>query len=226
MDSGGERIMNKTFHQTAPLIALALMPESFKAFLISEGFTEEDLKTDSDLPDMVDHDNITINAEIHHAHSYKLELREDGKLHWADGDALERLKGLCADVHDFHAEGRQDMVRYCIGKMTHYKVDSITYPHNHRGKPWSSYHEKFETELGHFIAKHKDEIGEITFEPYKDVYKDSRKLSLEMWPKGRDAVAKYESGEGLTDDEKLEICRICVKAIGDVWTTLANELKL
>lgn len=70
------------------MLTLKQMPKSFKTFFISNTYTEEQLKFDSDLPDLVDKDNILQNAEIHHAHSYKLKLQEDGKLHWIDGDAL------------------------------------------------------------------------------------------------------------------------------------------
>jgi hypothetical protein len=218
-------IINKIFHQLVPLIALKFMPESFKSFLISDGYTEENIKTDADLPDEVDKDNLTQDAEIHHAHSYKLE-EKDGKLHYLDGDCLERLKGLCADAHDFKAEKRLDDLRYVLSKMTHYRVDSLTYPHLHKGKPWSKYHTKFEDEMGKFIEKHQDEITGITFEPYKDIYKSCRTTALDMWYKGRDAVQKFEKGEKLTDEEKLEICKTCVKGIGDLWTTLEKELKL
>lgn len=217
--------MNKAFHQNAPLIALKFMPDSFKAFLICPTYIEEQLKIDADIPDMVDKDNICQDAEIHHAHSYKMQMKDD-QLHWIDGDALERLKGLCADAHDFHAENKPDLVRYCLGKMTHYRIDSLTYPHLHRGKPWSDHHAPFETEMGHFILANKDKIDQMKFTPYDDIYKACRKTALEMWPKGLDIVAKYEQGIPLTDEEKFDVLRICVQGIGDLWLTLAKELKL
>lgn len=217
--------MNKIFHQTAPVIALSIMPESFQKFLLDEGYTLDNLRTDADLPDMVDHDNITTNSEIHHAHSYKM-AEVDGHLKWLDGDCLERLKGLCADAHDFKAENKPAELRYVLGKMTHYRVDSLTFPHLHRGQPWSKYHESFETEMGKFLAQHKDEIGEIKFEPYKDIYKSCRATAVDMWHRGLETVNRLEKGDHLTDAEKLEICRTCIKGIGDLWLTLANELKL
>lgn len=174
---------------------------------------------------MVDKDNITQDAEIHHAHSYKLEEKE-GKLHWVDGDVLERLKGLAADVHDFRTEGRMDMARYSLAKITHYRIDALTYPHLHRGNPWARHHEHFETEMGAFLVKHQDEIGALSFIPYKDVYKDSRKTALEMWYEGRDVVQALERGEQISDEQKLAICRKCVQEVGNLWITLASELKL
>lgn len=201
------------------------MPDSFQKFFIAEGYTEEQLKTDADLPDMVDKDNITQDAEIHHAHSFKMQEVE-GRLKWLDGDVLERLKGLSADAHDFHAEGRSDMVRYCLAKMTHYRCDSLTYPHLHRGKPWSEHHAPFETELGGFIVKHQDEIGKLEFKPYDDVYKSCRRTAETMWHEGLEVITALEKGEKLTDEQKLHICRICVQGIGDLWLTLAKELKL
>lgn len=217
--------MNKQFHQTAPLIALKFMPDKFRAFLICETYTEENLKIDADIPDMVDKDNITQDAEIHHAHSYKMEMK-DGKLTWFDGDALERLKGLCADAHDFKAEAKPDLVRYCLGKMTHYRVDSLTFPHLHRGKPWSIHHAQFETEMGHFILANLDKIDHMEFTAYDDVYKACRKTAMEMWPLGLNIVQKYEAGTPLTDEDKTSVLRICVQGIGDLWLTLAKEMKL
>lgn len=222
--------MNKQFHQLAPILALKQMPEKFQAFFISDGYTEEQLKTDADLPDMVDKDNITINSEIHHAHSYKLQEITDAKgikyLDWLDGDCLQRLKALAADVHDFHAEGKLDMLRYALAKMTHYRVDALTYPHLHRGKPWSEYHERFETEMGHFIVRHAQEIGTLKFEPYEDIYKAARKTAEQAWYEGRDLVGVYEAGGSISDEQALMICRKCVKGIGDLWMTLTMELKI
>lgn len=224
--------MNKQFHQLAPILALRQMPDKFQAFFISEGYTEERLKTDADLPDMVDKDNITINSEIHHAHSFKLQEITGPKgekyLDWLDGDCLQRLKALAADAHDFRAEGKLDMVRYALAKMTHYIVDGsgCTYPHNHRGRPWSQYHQSFEDDLGHFITVHQSEIGSISFEACSDIYKYCRKSALDMWHEGLVVVENLEKGIGLTDAQKLELCRKAIKLIGDIWLTLANELKL
>jgi len=217
--------MNKVFHQLAPVIALDMMPKEFKDFMLSNEGDLEKLKVNADLPDMVDKDNLVQDADIHHAHSYKLQ-EVDNYMKWIDGDALERLKGLCADAHDFKAEKNIEMVKYCLGKMTHYRIDALTYPHLHRGKPWNLYHEKFETQMGKFLYDNQDKIGSITFEPYKDVYKDCRTTAIDMWHKALIAVEKYESKEDLPYEEKLDICRTCIKGVGDLWLTLAKELKL
>lgn len=217
--------MNKYFHQNIPLIALRQMPESFRDFLISGGFTESDLKKYADIPDEVDRDNLTQNSEIHHAHSYKLH-EIDGKLKWIDGDCLERLKGLCADAHDFKAEGRLDMVRYCLAKMTHYRIDSLTYPHLHRGKPWSTHHQSFEDELGSFLSKHIDDIPKLAFKSYDDIYKACRATAIEMWHEGKEVVDLLESGKDLSYQQRISICIKAVQEVGNLWTTLANELKL
>lgn len=204
------------------------MPEEFQDFLISDGYSEKQLQIDATLPDSTDKDNITQDAEIHHAHSYKLELREDKKLYWKDGDVLERLKGLCADAHDFKAENRLDMVRYCLGKMTHYRVDALTYPHLFYGKPWNQYHEKFETEMGHFVNNNQDRIASIPFQfkPYKDIYKESRKTALLAWYQGFDLIKIYGSGNKVSDEQALEICKMCIQGVGDLWTTLGKEMKI
>jgi hypothetical protein len=188
------------------------------------------MEIDATLPDLVDHDNLTQNAEIHHAHSYKLELHEDNQLHWKDGDCLERLKGLCSDVHDFNAERKLDMVRYSIVKSTHYLIDGSggTSPHNFRGKPWSTYHEKFELELGNWIKHNQSKLEnmEFNFKEFKDIYKSCRKTAIDRWQLGKQIVDKYEQGIKLTDEEKLEICVFCINQVGNLWTTLGKELKI
>lgn len=216
--------MNKDFHQLAPLIALKFMPVNFQSFLICPTYTVEQLQIDADLPDLVDHDNIENDPLCRHAHSYKLSMN-DGQLQLTDGDALERLVGLCEDAHDFHAEGKPDLVRYCLGKLTHYRIDLLTAPHLHHGKPWSDHHAKFEEEMGHFIVKHWDDIGTFEFTAYNDVFGDCRKTAEIMWSVGLDIVAKYENSIPLTDEEKLSVLRVCVQGIGDLWLTLAKELK-
>lgn len=188
------------------------------------------MQTDADLPDEVDKDNLVQDAEIHHAHSYKLEEVQaaDGSklLKWTDGDCLQRLNGLAQDVHDFHAEGKLDMVRYALAKMTHYRIDALTYPHLFHGQPWSKYHEKFETHMGKFLVANQDQIGSLVFLPYKDLYKAARETALKAWYEGRDLVEKLEKGEGIPDDLALIICRSCVYGVGSLWLTLATELKV
>lgn len=206
------------------------MPKQFQDFLITDTYTIDQLKIDAVIPDAIDHDNLTQNAEIHHAHSFKMEETKNGKgeiyLKWLDGDVLERLKGISADIHDFYAEGKLDMVRYSFGKNSHYRIDALTPPHLHRGKPFSLHHTEFETDMGKFITKHKDEIGNFEFHPYKDIYKDCRRTAETMWHKGLEIVDILEKGEKISDEVKLDICRICVQEVGNLWTTLGSELKI
>lgn len=222
--------MNKQFHQLAPLLALRQMPEKFQAFFISPTYTEQQLQTDADLPDLVDKDNLVQDAEIHHAHSYKLQEVTDKQgnkhLDHLDGDCLQRLKGLAADVHDFHAESKLDMLRYALAKMTHYRIDCLTYPHLHRGQPWSKHHEAFETYMGKFLVVNQGTIGQLEFTVYEDVYRGAREIALKAWYEGRDLVVKLEQGEDIPDDLALQVCRTCVKGVGDLWLTLASELKI
>lgn len=217
--------MNKQFHQLAPLLALTRMPAQFTSFMLSDGYNTDQLSIDADLPDLLDHDNITQNAEIHHAHSFKME-EVDGKLNWLDGDVLDRLKGLCADAHDFKAENKLNLVKYSLAKATHYKVDSMTYPHLHRGKPWSIYHADFETYMGKFITEHATEIGNMTFEPYRDIYHDSRKISEIFWYDSSQVLTVLENRLQLPDAVSLALCQKIVKSIGDLWTTIALELRI
>jgi len=202
--------INKAFHQNAPQIALKFMPDSFKSFLICPSYTVEQLQIDAVLPDSTDHDNIENDPLCKHAHSYKMEMQDD-KLVWIDGDALERIKSLCEDAHDFHAEGKLDMLRYCLGKVTHYRVDALTYPHLSHGKPWSEHHAQFETMMGAFIMKNLDKVGDFTFTAYDDVYKACHKTAMEMWPVGLEIVKKYEASLPMTDEDKLSVFQICVQ---------------
>ncbi len=222
--------MNKQFHQLAPILALAQMPDKFRAFFIAQNYTEEQLKIDADIPDEVDKDNLLQDAEIHHAHSYKLREITDAKgnkhLDYLDGDCLQRLKGLAADAHDFYREGKLDMVRYTLAKMTHYRIDALTYPHLHKGRPWSKHHEAFETHMGHFIVQHAPEIGQLKFEACEDIYKAARVTALAAWYEGRDLVELYEQGKCVPDETALMVCKRCVQAVGSLWITLAQELKI
>jgi hypothetical protein len=220
-----DKEMNKVFHQTAPIIALNLMPKEFRDFMITNSYTIENIKTDAILPDSVDKDNILNNSIIQHGHSYKMKLVDD-KLELQDGDVLQRLIGLCADAHDFYVEGKLDMVRYSLSKATHYRIDALTYPHLHSGKPWSEYHVKFEDSLGKFIDKNKHLLVDIKFEILDEIEEACNKTAREMWYKAKNAVVKYEREEKLTDEEKLEICKVCVKAIGDLWLTIGKELEI
>ena len=219
--------MNAAFHKLAPALVLKQMPETFRSFMLTDGYTEEQLGKDADLPDTTDKDNLTQNSEIHHAHSYKLEMK-DGQLKWIDGDALERLKGLAADAHDFNAEGKLEMVRYCLAKMTHYIIDGSgpTYPHLHRGKPWSEYHEKFEKQMGFFISAHAQEIGPLTFHVSSDLYKRARATAFIGWSEGLEVVKDYQANGGISQEKALHICRFALQNIGDIWTTIATEMKI
>jgi hypothetical protein len=187
----------------------------------------EHLQIDADLPDLVDKDNIENDPLCKHAHSHKMKM-QDGKLVRVDGSALERVVGLCQDAHDFHQEGKQDLVRYCLAKMTHYAIDGTsTFPHQHQGKPWSLHHAKFEDELGKYVIKHRDliqdAIKDMEFTPYKDVLEGCTKHAMAAWPIGEEVVQKYEDRVHLTDDEMLDIVKICVQAVGDLWVTVAKE---
>lgn len=221
--------MNADFHKTVVVIALNTMPKSFQDFLITDTYTKDQMSNDADISDMVDKDNITQDAEIHHAHSYKLEKVND-KIKWVDGDCLNRLDGICADAHDFHAENKLDMLRYSLSKMTHYIVDGsgCTYPHNHRGQPWAKYHVPYEDKMGKFIVAHKDELmnEKFTFIPVKDIYKYCRENAVNMFNEGMNVVNNFEKGIDMTDAEKLEVCKKAIQRIGDIWITLGIEFKI
>lgn len=217
--------INKTFHMLAPILALKQMPKQFQNFLVTDTFTEERIQYYADIPDILDLDNIEIDPFCKHSHSYKMELI-NGVLKWKDGDALEKLKSLCGMSRDYYLEGDLDQVRYCLSKLTHYSIDSKTHPHGHVGKPWSEYHQKYEDNMGHFLVKHQNDIGELKFEEYKDVYKDSMNISKELWYVGNDVVNNYVNGKELNEEIAMDVCRKCIKGLGDTWLTIAIELKI
>jgi len=66
----------------------------------------------------------------------------------------------------------------------------------------------------------------MDFKPYTNIFDACHKTAEAMWSVGLDIVQKYENNLPLTNEEKLAVLRICVQGIGDLWTTLANELKL
>jgi hypothetical protein len=222
--------LNKVFHQTAPLIALKFMPHEFQEFLLSDGYDIKNLQNDADLPDEVDKDNIEQDADIHHAHSYKLEevTNEQGEkyLKWVGGDGMEKLKMIGSDIHDFYKEGKLDMVRYSLSKGTHYRIDVMTYPHLFKGKPWSLYHQKFEEEMGHFLVQNADKITNIIPKPYKDVYKDCRNTAIDMWYKGKEVVKIYEEEGTLLNHQDicLNTCLLIIKGVCDWWLTMWEKI--
>lgn len=217
--------MHKQFHQLAPLIALRRMPDKFQAFLIADNFTEEDLKRIADIPDLIGLDNIEQDPFCRHAHSYKMEI-VNGQLTWTDGGVLERMKSLAEDARDFYMEKNFAIVRYSLAKVTHYCIDSKTFPHLSPGKPWSEFHAKFEDQMAIFLIKHQGEISPIEFTAYKDVVKESDTIAKELWHVGQEVVKEYVSGGKVSDDVALDVCRRCVKAVGDLWITVAVELKI
>lgn len=222
--------MNKIFHQIAPLIALQFMPVEFQKFLLNDGYDTKAVSRDANLPDEVDKDNMENDADIHHAHSYKLEeaINEQGEkyLKWVGGDGMEKLKMIGSDVHDFYKEGKLDMVRYSLSKGTHYRIDVMTYPHLFKGKPWNLYHNKFEHEMGQFLAKNADKITDITPTVYKDIYKDCRNTAIDMWHRGNDVVKIYENENTLLNHQDIcfETCLLVVKGVCDWWFTLWKEI--
>ena len=223
--------MDSRFHKLAPLIVLRHMPQSFHDFLICGEFTEADLSEIACYPDRLDHDNIHQSAEIHHAHSYKMEAGEDGELHWRDGDCLKTLEALAAFAVDAWREYDKlglpllaAITRYALSKLTHYAIDVFTYPHLHRGKPWSTIHHRFEEWAGRWLEAHREELGTFEFKPYSHVYKSVRLEAVEAWHRGAELVTRLEAGELLTDQDGLFAVRRCILGVGDLWLTLALQM--
>ena len=165
--------MDAQFHRIAPLVALKHMPRGFRDFLIDGDFTEEKLCEIANYPDRLDHDNIRQCAEIHHAHSYKMErVARKGKgrscvweFKWIDGDCLKTIEGLAAFAVDAWKEYQKLglwplgwLTRYALAKVTHYRIDALTYPHLHRGEPWASHHTAFECRMDRWIARHREDL--------------------------------------------------------------------
>jgi hypothetical protein len=221
--------MDAKFHKLAPLIALKYHPK-LRAFLVCDEFTAEQVSTIATYPDLIDHDNLAQTAEIHHAHSYKLEMQH-GILKWIDGDCLKTIEGLCAFTVDAWREYEKVsawplawMVRYALAKMTHYRIDALTYPHLHRGEPWSHYHANFEAHMDRWITRHHEELGPFEFIPYKHVYKECRQGALDTWERGRELVERLEAHKPPSDQDCLMAARSCIQGVGDLWLTLSIQM--
>jgi hypothetical protein len=225
--------LDSGFHKIAPQLALDFMPEFFRSFLICESFTLEDLAQIATYPDLLDHDNIRQNAEIHHAHSYKLDA--DGK--WLTGDCLKTVDVLCAFALDVWRELQKLkslpcagqlawVVRYALAKVTHYRIDALTYPHLHKGAPWSRHHAAFEAHMDKWIQKHRAEVGSFVFEPYSHVYKCCRQGAIESWGRGEELVQRIEAGDRFTDADCLMAARSCIQGVGDLWLTVSQQMGL
>ncbi len=223
--------MNSIFHSLAPQIALkSPQLQPLAKFLFSDGFSIANLTTIACYPDLVDHDNVRQNAEIHHAHSYKLDA--NGK--WLGGDAMKTIEAISAFSLNAYKEAiTKDAVpesplkwvcKYMLCKVSHYRIDATTYPHLHHGKPWSIHHTPFEDHMGKWLRNNQDKLGNFTFAPYKDVYKDCRKVALISWKYGLEAVNILEAGKPLPENFALMSARCCVQAVGDLWLTLALQM--
>ncbi len=219
--------MDHNFHALAPGLALTYMPPGFRTFLICKEFTADDLARIANYPDLLDHDNIVQCAEIHHAHSYKLDA--NGK--WLEGDCIKTIEALSAFALDAWREYTKVTVwplawltRYALAKVTHYVVDSRTYPHLHRGKPWSGHHKSFEEHVGKWLVAYQYKLGPFEFRPSQHVYRNCRLESRGAWQTGLELVERLEAGHKLTDQDALVASRRCIQGIGDIWTTLSIQM--
>ena len=147
----------------------------------------------------------------------------DGQLKWVDGEALDRAKNLAEDARDYYKEKNFAMVRYSLAKATHYSIDAKTFPHLSPGKPWSDYHTKFEDHMASFLVKYQNDIGSLEFEAYEDVVKDSDKIAKELWYPGQELVKEYIAGSKVPDELAMDICRRCIKGVGDLWVTVGAK---
>jgi hypothetical protein len=222
-------LMDVKFHRIAPLIALACMPDKFRQFMVCDCMSEADISDIATYPDRIDKDNLAQTPEIHHAHSYKLD--DTGR--WLDGDCVKTIEGTSAFIVDTWKEYRvvsewplQWIVRYALAKVTHHRVDALTYPHLHKGKPWSFHHASFEAHMDRWIDRHKDELGPFKFQPYRHVYKDCRETAIDAWQTGKALVEKLEGGGHVNDQDCLVAARSCVNGIGDLWLTLGLQMEL
>ncbi len=226
--------MDTKFHKIAPIIALRCMPKAFRDFLITMGeFPEKRISEIATYPDLLDHDNIRQNAEIHHAHSYKLEMVDKGAFKWLDGDCIKTIESLCAFTLDAWREYQKVdqwpliwLVRYALAKVSHYRIDALTYPHLHRGKPWSEHHTSFEKHMDKWIVRYQDDLGDFQFQPYAHVYNGCRQTAIEAWGRGLDLILLLEAGEKLKYQDCLMASRCCIQGVGDLWLTLSIQMGL
>jgi hypothetical protein len=116
------------------------------------------------------------------------------------------------------------MVRYALAKMTHYRIDALTYPHLHRGEPWSHYHASFEAHMDRWITRHNEELGAFEFIPYRHVYKECRLMAIETWERGRQLVERFQAGKPPSDQDLVMAARCCIQGVGDLWLTLSIQM--
>lgn len=214
--------MEAAYHQIIPCMVLRQMPDELQEFFEAQGHTDEMLKADAIRPDEVYHDNIASGPDVHHAHSYKL-IERDGKLRWNDGDCIERVKAIAIDVHNWRQSGDYPLVCRGLGEMSHYVVDCHTYPHLYHGKPWSTHHIAFEIHQARWLTEHQEEIGELDFCVYKNLYQTFAREARELYPEAVSVVARLEDGDTLTDEESLSLARRIATAVGSAWLTVTAK---
>jgi hypothetical protein len=213
--------MEKRFHELVPLILLARMPVMMK-FFEKHVYRYRHVKEDAVRPDEVYKDNIIQNGEIHHAHSYKLEPDETGRLRWKDGDCLETLKGRAALSADLYRSGEYRLCCRFLCELTHYAVDAMTYPHLVHGRPWSDYHAHFEVEMARWLDFNYTHLDPIAFEPVHDIYKSAADEARALYPQAIDLVNRYVNGGQLSDAEMHALSVRIVKQVGCYWLTISQ----
>jgi hypothetical protein len=217
--------MEKDYHQIIPCLVMDQMPDAFRDFFVAQKHTDELLKADAVRPDEVYHDNLAVGADIHHAHSYKLQPQKDGSLKWLDGDCIERVKAIAIDVRNWRASGGGDYKLVCrgLGEMSHYAIDCHTYPHLFHGAPWSTHHVPWEVRQARWLRNHWRQIGPLKFALYKDLYKAFAGEAREMYPEAVRVVDNLEEGRQLTDGENLDLARKIATAVGSCWLTVTAK---
>ena len=213
--------MEEIYHQIIPLIVLEQMPDLQKLFK-AQKYSKNKIMADAIRPDQVYKDSMAQTSEVHHAHSYKQHI-VDGRLCWRDGDCLERVKALAIDIHNYRTNNEWKNVCRFLCEWSHYAVDSHTYPHLVRGKPWSDFHISWELHQAKWIERNKHRIGQLEFAVCPDIYRAFVKDAREMYYDALNVVERLVKGEQMTDEENLALVRRIATVVGSGWLSITHK---
>ena len=196
------------------------------------GWTERKIKRVAIEPDEVYKDALIGGKAVgHHNHSYKQgpDQEKGPGIYWKDGDALEMMKAHLAIAHNFRQCGqdRYDLVCYLLVLATHYAVDANTYPHlvfhGVPGQEWTAHHIPWEVKMAHWLERHEDMIGPVTFTPYKNVY--SAFVANARWAYFQafkvDGILR--AGHDMTDEDKIGLATHIAEMTGSMLLTATQD---
>ena len=219
--------METKYHQLIPRLIFPQMPEAFRDFFAKQGYTPEMMDEDAIRPDEQYHDNLMQGPGYHWAHSYKQQI-VDGKLRYCQnpsgGECLERVKACAINIRNWHTSPDSYMMLcHELIIASHYVIDSHTYPHLIKGKPWSDHHASWELSQAKWIEKGQEWIGNVVAEPYKDIYKAFVADARMMYYRGQKVVEKMEQSEPMSEEESVGLAKFIAGAVKRYWLTVTDK---